>query len=258
MNKNLGILATNGLLSILFWSLIHRWVFSSAKFQDLEALIGLVVIFCIFIAVAGLGLVFLRTYPLKIALIFSTGVPIFFFFPFDPLLLLAITALFWVQIYAAKVISDELAERNKVNIRVILMRGLPPIITSILIMISFAYFLTPQVQAIIEEQSLPTTFQSTIREVMVTVFRGDFENLPPAEQEQVPEEVFNQLNDLIRPVIRLIPPILAFGLFLLLQSIAFIFLWIAVLFGVLIFKLLKTIEFFTIKESQVKAEVIEI
>ena len=262
MNKSAGILVSTGLLSILFWALTYRWVFSSVKFQDFGFLIGLIVVFSFLVAFVGLGLLFLKTYLFKVILIFLSGIPLFFFFDFNPLYILAITALFWIQIYAAGVISDEARERNKINVKVILRRGAPAIITSLFIMISFAYYLTPQVQAIAKNKSLPVTFQPLIKQIMINVFRGELENLSSSQKEsvsnQASSEVFRQLNDLVRPAIQFVPPLLAFALFLLLQSLAVLFVWLAVLFGVIIFKILKSVEFFTISEKAVKMEVIEV
>lgn len=262
MDKKIGILVSTAVVSIWFWFLANDWILSPSKFRDIDSLVFLIIAFSILVSFIALGFLFLDKYPLKVILIFLSVLPIFFVFKFDPLYLLAITILFWIQLYASKNIKDEAEERNKINIRIILRRGVPPIITSLFVVLSFAYFLSPSVQAIVEERTLPPTFRQTIRKVAGTLFENDFQNVPPSEREsiteQATEETFRRLNSFIQPFITFVPPLLAFGLFLTLQSLIFFFIWIVVLFGMIIFKILEATGFFTKKEIDVKSEVIEI
>ncbi len=117
------------------------------------------------------------------------------------------------------------------------------VIMPILIMISFAFFFSPNVQASAENKQLPPTFKQVIRTVMSGFLGGELEKLSPAEREQTEaqlvEEVFSRFNQLLGPYFRFFPPILAFGLFLILQGLSIAFVWLGVGISMLLFALLK-------------------
>lgn len=87
---------------------------------------------------------------------------------------------------------------------------------------------------------------------------GQVENLSPQEREQVESQtvsqVLEQFTVFLGPYIQYLPPILAFGLFLILQGLSFIFVWLAVLISVLLFWTMKKSGFIRIQVVQKEAE----
>ena len=75
---------------------------------------------------------------------------------------------------------------------------------------------------------------------------------------QVTQEVIREFNLWLEPYFQYAPPVLAFGLFLVLWGVGWIFIWLSVFIGLLIFQILKKAKFFRIEERNVKAEVLTI
>ena len=261
-NKNLGILIVVTALSILFWFSADRWILSPARFTDLSVLVPLLVSFIILVSSAVIAFLVLNRYVFKMILVFLLIIPFFIFFKFSFYYLLSATFMIWFQMYAVKLIREEAAERHKINIRMILRRGAPPILTAFFIMISFAYFLSPAVQSIAYEKTLPPTFNQAVRQVFTTMFRGDLEQLPPEERQKTENEFVSQAvkqaNEIASPFFQYMPPFIAFGLFLALQGLKFVFVWLVLGIGITTFSLLRKLNFFRITEIQVKSEILEL
>jgi hypothetical protein len=261
-NKNLGIIIVVTALSVLFWFLADRWILSPARFSDLSVLIPLLVSFIVLVSSAVIAFLVLNRYVFKITLVFLLIIPFFIFFKFSFYYLLSATLMIWFQMYAIKLIREEAAERHKINIRMILRRGAPPILTAFFIMISFAYFLSPAIQSIAYEKTLPPTFNQAVRQVFTTMFKGELEQLPPEERKETESkfvsQAIKQANDIAKPFFQYMPPFIAFGLFLALQGLSLIFVWLALGIGIMTFSLLKKFNFFRITEVQVKSEILEI
>jgi hypothetical protein len=242
--------------------LANDWILSPTRFADEALWISLLVVFIILVTSIALAFLALSKYVFKLLLIFLIAIPFFFFFKFSFYYLLSVTLMFWLLSYAIRGIRIEAAERNKINIKMILRRGLSPILTAFFIMISFAYFMSPVVQSIAQKEELPPTFNQAVREVFTVMFKGELEELPPAErretESQVVSEVVRQANEAVEPFFGYLPPVVAFGLFLVLQGLSFVFIWPAIGLGIILFGLLKKIGFFRIKEVQVKSEILEI
>jgi len=142
-------------------------------------------------------------------------------------------------------------------------RGLPHIILPILIMISFGYFFSPKVQLQAANKELPPTVKQVIEKTVVNFLGDDVKKeLSPEEQEraltQLVNQVTNQFVSFIGPYFRFMPPILAFGLFLILQSLSIIFIWISIAFSILLFWIFKLTGLVKIKIVTREAEELEI
>ena len=73
---------------------------------------------------------------------------------------------------------------------------------------------------------------------------------------EITSNVFQQLNSFLKPYFRYAPPLLAFGLFLILWGLSWFFVWLSVLVGMGIFWILKKTGIVRIEEKDVKAEVL--
>ncbi len=261
-NKNLGIIIFVTVLSILFWYLADKWILSPTRLGDIQLWVSLLVSFIVLVSSLVIAFLILSKHLFKLTLIILVAVPFFIFFKFSFYYLLSVTLMFWLMVYSIKVIKEEAVERSKINIRLILRRGLPPLLTGFFIMISFAYFLSPAVQSIAETKELPPTFNQAVREVFDVMFKGDLEQLTPVQREQsgnrFVSEFVGEANRIIKPFFNYLPPMISFGLFLVLQGLSFLFIWLAIPIGMVIFGILKKLNFFKIKEVQVKSEMLEV
>ena len=75
---------------------------------------------------------------------------------------------------------------------------------------------------------------------------------------QVTQEIVKQANSFMEPYFEYAPPALAFGLFLVLWGVGWIFVWLAVFLSLLVFQILQKIKFFKIEEYDIKAQKITI
>jgi len=75
---------------------------------------------------------------------------------------------------------------------------------------------------------------------------------------QVTQEMVREINLFLEPYFQYAPPALAFGLFLVLWGVGWVFTWLAVFLGMLLFQILQKTKFFRIEERDVRAEAIVI
>ncbi len=172
--------------------------------------------------------------------------------------LLAFALMVGIQWLAVGNIKSEEEERTEINIWQIISRGSPHIITAILIMVSFAYFLSPATQALAKSQKLPSGISQIIAKVIPIVAGQQLQSLPAAQRQsfisQATNEITRQCVNVLKPYFQYMPPILAFGLFLVLQGLSFIFVWLAAALAVLIFWALKKSGTVRIRTVQKEAE----
>ncbi|MBX4190272.1 hypothetical protein KW791_03200, partial [Candidatus Parcubacteria bacterium] len=155
-----------------------------------------------------------------------------------------------------------LKERNKINMKRALQFGLFPIVIGLFIMISFAAYQSNFINEVKNQKRLPTQAEVLIKEIVKSTsditLKGTTETQKQTLINQVSREVFNQFNTMLRPYWQYAPPVLAFGLFLILWGLSWIFVWLAVAIGLIIFGVLKKTQMVRIEEKEVKAEVLVI
>ncbi len=151
---------------------------------------------------------------------------------------------------------QELGERTKINSRLILRRSLPLVVIGYFILISFAAYQSPVLETIKNTERLPSVSEVFIRNVVESTIGSRVGDLGQKEQivNQVAAETIGEINTFLRPYFKYAPPALAFGLFLVLWGISWIFVWLSVFMGMGIFWILKKTGFIMIKERDVKAE----
>src|SRR5205814_516175 len=111
------------------------------------------------------------------------------------------------------------------------------------IMISFAYYLSPGVQASAKTDKLPPTFAEIVKKTVYGFTEQQASSLSPAEKQtlvsQATDQVLGRITEFLRPYFKYLPPVIAFGLFLILQAMGFVFVWFSVWLAMLIFFMLK-------------------
>ena len=152
--------------------------------------------------------------------------------------------------------ESESGERFKINVYAIVQRAGRLIITSIFIMISFAYFLSPAIQNTAKSTELPPAIEK-ITVFVVGSFLKDQQNVSSDLLKQAEREVLKQVNGLLKPYYGFLPPIFAFGLFLILQGFSFAFIWLSALASAVLFWILKKNGIIKIEKVQKEAESIK-
>lgn len=260
MVKKITIFGVVFVAALVFWFAAKAWLEGPVKFEAIDVWLMPLATLIILTAAVGIGLMLIPELLYRIVLSMLVGVAFLIVFKFNTLYPGTFSALILLHLYAGKIMGEELTERTKINSRVILKRGLPWVVLPILIMISLAYFTDPQVQATARSNQLPPTIRQAISETVTTFLGSELAALPAPARKQVEnrliEQVTDQLTRLAKPYFRYAPPILAFGLFLILQGLSFIFVWLAIWLGMLIFLILKRAGFVKIVEREVKAETI--
>lgn len=254
----LGLVAT---AAFLFWLWAEPWI--ANPFQLSQTGIWLKPLFTLGFLTAFVGFSFLliKNGWLKFAASVLAGLPFILVFDFNKFYLVAFALIVLLHNSAAKKIGKQVTERVKIDIREIMGHGLPSVITPILLLVSFAFFFSPGLQASAARQELPPTAKEVVSRVVIGLLGGELEQLPPQERQQTErqlvERVFNQFNQILGPYFKFLPPILAFGLFLILQGLSFIFVWLGTLIAMLLFWVFKKAGLIRLKMVQKETEELE-
>ncbi len=262
MYKKVILIIVVGIMACLFWFWAKPWIESPGRFLEIGIWLKPLITFVVLTSAIGLSFLLLKDYALKILISALVGLPFFFVFGFNQFYLGAFVLMVLLFMYGMRNIQAETGERTKINIRVIMQRGLPRIVTAMLVMVSFAFFFSPNIQASAKNGQLPPSFKQVIERTVDSFLGGQIKNLSPQERQQVKSQtvsqVMEQFAEFLGPYVQYLPPILAFGLFLILQGLSFIFVWLAVLVSALLFATLKRTGFFKIGAVSVEAEKIEL
>ena len=223
---------------------------------DFEAIA--VVNFIILVSIISLALAIFR--EKKWALVIAGVIGLVF------IALFGITYINWIGVgivallflYARQSGVEEIDQRTKINAKNIVRRTVPAVITAFFVLISFAAFQSPVAKGIAEAEQLPLASQQLMRSIIDSVIGGQIETGPEKENiiNQVSNETIKQFNNILKPYFQYAPPLLAFGLFLILWGLSWIFVWLSVFAGMVIFWILKKINFIRTEERDVRAEVL--
>ena len=172
--------------------------------------------------------------------------------------LLGITILVLLFIHSDDMVSGEINERLKVNSRMLIRKSLSNIVLSLFVLISFAAFYSPAIESYKNLQELPSASGVFIKNIVEQTLGGQLSKVESKQKEvvlnQVTQEVLKEANLWLEPYFEYAPPALAFGLFLVLWGVGWIFIWLSLFLGMIVFQILKKSKFFMVEERDVKAE----
>lgn len=187
-----------------------------------------------------------------------TAVPFIVLFGVNKIYLLAAVVMVLLNLFAIRRIENEARSRVTVHARSIVRGGLPLILMSIFLATSFAYYQSPSVQASVKTKALPPFIAETVRGTARQMLGQEFEQLPPkqrtATENQIVAETMGRINNFLAPYRQYIPPILAFGMFLILQGLSFAFVWLASAMSFGLFWILVKTQFVTIQRKSIEVE----
>ncbi len=200
------------------------------------------------------------SYRILLLIVALVSLPFLVFFGFRSLYLYAIgiTTLFYGL--SRWRINSELSTYRKIGIYIIGARNMWLIVTPFLVMTSFAYYATPAVQQVAEEGTLPVAIQNLVENTAGFILEQQIIELPAGQQIQTKDKVVTQVirgfSSIIKKNVSYVPPLLAFGLFLVLEGLSLIFVYLSMALSVFIFYLLKRHKFFSIDKKTAEVEVL--
>jgi len=243
----------------MFWWESRAWL--QGSLFDYSNFRWEVFIFLILISSSlGVGLIIFRRYVYAIAFGLFVSIGYLVFFGPSPLNLIVsvLVLLFCLQSMAD--IKEELDQRTKINIKRALDRGSKPLLLMLFLLLSFGAYRSPAIEGFKGLNQLPTSSHEFIKTIVQATVQGQTQGASPTEVSlfinQATQQVMTQANSYVGPYLQYLPSLLAFGLFLTLWGLIWLFSWLSIGMGWLIFLLLKKIKFIRIEEGEVKAEVL--
>lgn len=265
MNKNYKIIGPNILIAFLAWwffryvDYVFNVITPESFYFDFEGLV--IVNFVVLVTVISLALAIFRKKRWELATSGIVGIIFLLLFGFTYINLIGVAIVVSLFEYARHAGVEEIDQRTKINSWMIVRRSAPGVVLAFFVLISFAAYQSPVAKGIAEAEQLPSASGQLMRSIIASVIGSQIE-ARGQEKENVINEVerqtFQELNNLLKPYFRYAPPLLAFGLFLILWGLSWIFVWLSMFMGMGIFWILKKIGFIKIEERDVKSEVLVI
>ena len=263
MPKRTIILVAVALISFWFWFSVKPWIqdpsWSTINYQTwLWPLIALVVTGAVFAnALALLDRTDQRWLGSGIV-----GATFLLVFGISTLNLLGVVLMFAFHSFAMRAMRNAVQNHVKIDFRAGAGHGMRNVILPLLIMLSFVYFENPEVQASAQQSRLPESITKAVETASRFLADSELSQLSPAQRAQVEDQLTKEtvsfLERQAKPYRKFFPPVLAFGLFLVLQGLGFILIPIAVFLAWALFESLRASEFIRVSERDVKAEVISL
>lgn len=258
--KRIGIIITVVVVSMLTWWAARVWLSGLNPFTDYWSMIWPAVMITLQAAVIGLAWMLLEHPVDRLAAILASWATFILFFSPDVwyLSVLPVFVAFWYL--GAHRIQHDIHERTKLRLSAGLDRGVRLVLLGAYLMISLGFFLLPigrTADVKLISKGIQGTVQSTYSSGLV---KSQLSQLPPSLQAQVKAELNTQIDAQVHqwlgPLGPYLPPLLAFGFFLILWGFSFIFREAALGLSAGIFAILKSTRFVTVGEKDVKADVV--
>jgi len=214
--------------------------------------------FVVLVSVISLGLAIFRKKRWELMASGIVGIIFLLFFGWTYINLLGVLIAMSLFEYARFASVEEIDQRTKINSRMVVRRGATGVVLAFFVLISFAAYQSPVATGIAEAGQLPSATQQLIRSVVDSVIGSQVPAGPEKEGviSQVANETTKQFNNILKPYFQYAPPLLAFGLFLILWGLSWIFVWLSVFIGMGVFWILKKTNFVKIEKRNVEAEIL--
>lgn len=249
--------------SFWMWVGVHTWLqgslFEIRGEVNLAILSGL---FIVLLTLLSIGLILFQNRLRSVYLGLASGITYLLVFGINNVNLVGTFILVMLFYHAQDIVHGEIKERIKMNSRLLIRKGLMNFIVAFFILLSFAAYQSPAIESFKNITELPSSTDVFIKSITEQTLGGQLQEASPEQKEfvlnQVTEEIRREANLWLKPYFQYVPPALAFGLFLVLWGLGWVFVWLTMLVGMLFFQVLKKINFLRIGERDVKAEQIVI
>lgn len=241
------------------WAGIKVWLQDSLFELGNGANLGLISgLFTALLALLSIGLILFQNRLWSVYLGLISGITYLFIFGIDNINLVGVFILVMLFYHAQDIVHGEISERIKMNSRVLIRKGLTNFIVAFFVLVSFAAYQSPAIDSFKNITELPSSTSVFIKGISEQTLGGQLQGATTEQKElilnQVTAEITREANLWLKPYFQYAPPALAFGLFLVLWGVGWVFIWLAVFLGMLIFQILQKTKFFMIEEYDVKAQ----
>ena len=248
--------------SFWMWVSVHSWL-QSSLFEVNPNIISIISgLFVTLLSLLAIGLVLFQNRLLSVYLGLISGVTYLVLFGISNLNLVGVFMLVMLFYHAQDIVRGEMTERIKMNSWVLLRKGSTNFIVAFFVLMSFGAYQSPAIESFKNISELPSATNVFIKTVAGQTLKGQLSQVEPAQRDvvlnQVAREITRESNLWLKPYFQYAPPALAFGLFLVLWGIGWVFTWLSVFLGMGMFWILQKAKFFAIAEIDVKAEKIVI
>lgn len=261
MNKKTAILIVVTVIAVVFWLSLVPWLKGGARFAEIQAWLPPLVMLTIVSGSMSLAVVLLDQKRLWVLMAFLVALPVFLVFGLHYIFLIYVGFSMISILFTGYSMKRELAERYKVDMRVMTRAGIRYVMLPLLIGVSFVYFFSPQVQQRAHTDAFPLALEQTIAKgIQQFMESGAVEDRTIGSKftPQAVHQGFQRINESFEPYVRYFPPLFSFGLFIILWSAIFLFDWLGTQAAVAMFSILKRHQFVRIEEREVKAETIKL
>ncbi len=245
--------------SFWFWVNVQIWLRGPLfEVRDYNTLGYLSVLLVLLLSIISVGMIIFHRRPTNVILGLIVGVTYFLLFKISNLNLLGVFVLVLLFFHAEDLVMGEMAARIKISPWILIRKGITNFIVSFFILMSFAAYQSPAIDEFKNMEKLPSSSELFVKTVVEQSVGAQLNEATPQEKQlvlnQVSGEIIGRANTFLKPYFQYAPPALAFGLFLILWGVGWIFTLLSGLVGILIIWILKKIKFFTIEEYDVKAQ----
>jgi hypothetical protein len=214
------------------------------------------------VAFIGLGYVLFKSRIWPITISALVGILFLLFLGFTWLNVLAVIIFWLCNVWAYERAREDIAERLKLNMTRTLSVTLLPVVLGFFIMASFAAYQSNFAEKIKDANQLPGQSQVFFHNAIDKFFGPKLGPANSKQRQQAVNEVstgtYKSINDFLAPYFKWAPPVLAFGLLIILWGLSWIFVYAGVFGALLIYWILKKTRVVRIEERDVKAEVLVI
>jgi len=259
LNKFIIWCASVAVTSFWMWVSVDIWLQRPLfELQNAGNFIILGSLFVVLASFLSVGLIMFRDRLWSVYLGLIVGITYLLNFGISNLNLVGVFILVLLFYHAQDIVQGEIVERIKMNSRLLIRKSLSNFLVAFFILISFAAYQSPAIENFKGQEKIPSSGEVFIRNLIQQTFVSQIDEASPKEKEVITNhltaETVSRLNTFLAPYFEYMPPALAFGLFLVLWGVGWIFLWLAVFLGVLVFFILRKLNFIKIEEYDVKAE----
>jgi len=258
--KRIACITAVALTSTLVWATAKPWLESPFRFSGYSIVLWPALTFTLASAVTGLAWMLLESRMDRLAAILASWATFILFWRPDIWYLSMLPVFAGLWYLAARRIRVDVLDRHKVRVMNSLGTGMMPLMLGTCLMLSLGFYLLPAYHTV-DARDVSVGLQSQIDTVYGNpLIEAQLSQLPDSMQAQVKSDLTKTVDGWVKrflgPLGPYLPPLLAFGLFLVLWSFLFMFRELAIWLGALLFMALKATRFVSVQEQEVKAEVL--
>jgi hypothetical protein len=197
-------------------------------------------------------------WPLSVSVI--VGLAFLFWYGFTLLNLIGAGIMLLLNLESYRHVRSDMANRLRINTHNFMKAGLLPVVMGIFIATSFAAYQSPLALELQNRSQLPSQTKSFFLQITEKFIGPQLDSNSQGERQnminQIVNQTFQETNNLLKSYFKYAPPLIAFGLFLILWGLSWLFVWMAVMVGVIIFWTMKKTRVVRIEKGQIEVEVL--